>query len=91
MAILFLWKAGGIQVLPLCKSLLATLLSGGALALATSMVLSGGEGKLLLVVKCVGLGAAAAVVYALLLLLLRQEDFSALLARYRKSDDGRTG
>ena len=97
MAVLFLWKTGGIQVLPLGKSLLATLVSGGRhcqahlLKSATDMVLSGGEGKLLLVVKCVGLGAAAAVVYVLLLLLLRQEDLGALLARYRKPNDGRTG
>lgn len=91
MAVLFLWKAGGIRVLPLGKSLLATLISGGALALATNMALGGGEGKLLLVGKCVGLGAAAAAAYALLLLLLRQEDFSSLLARYRKTDGGRTG
>ena len=91
MAVLFLWKTGGIQVLPLCKSLLATLISGGILWLATDMVLGGGEGKLLLVAKCVGLGAAAAVVYVLLLLLLRQEDFGALLARYRKPNDGRNG
>ena len=56
------------------------------------MVLSGSEGKLMLVVKCVGLGAAAAVVYALLLLLLRQEDFAALLERWRKpKKNGRTG
>ena len=40
----------------------------------------------------VGLGAAAAVVYALLLLLLRQEDFAALLERWRKpKKNGRTG
>ena len=37
-------------------------------------------------------GAAAAVVYTLLLLLLRQEDFAALLERWRKpKKNGRTG
>ena len=41
-------------------------------------VLSGLEGKAMLVVKCVGMGAAAAVVYVLLMLLVRQEDFRDL-------------
>ncbi len=91
MAILFLWKTGGIPLLPLCKSLLAALAAGGALWLATGMVLSGSEGKLLLVVKCAGLGAAAAAAYVLLLLLLRQEDLGALLERYRKPSSGQTG
>ena len=91
MAILFLWKTGGIPLLPLCKSLLAALAAGGALWLATGMVLSGSEGKLLLVVKCAGLGAAAAAAYVLLLLLLRQEDLGALLERYRKPSSGQAG
>ena len=59
--------------------------------MATGMVLSGSEGKLLLVVKCAGLGAAAAAAYVLLLLLLRQEDLGALLERYRKPSSGQTG
>ena len=46
-------------------------------------VLSGLEGKAMLVVKCVGMGAAAAAAYVLLMLLVRQEDFSDLLKRYR--------
>ena len=37
----------------------------------------------MLVVKCVGMGAAAAAAYVLLMLLVRQEDFSDLLKRYR--------
>ena len=39
------------------------------------------EGKALLVVKCVGLGAAAMAVYALALVCLRQEDLLLFLGR----------
>lgn len=85
MAILFLRRTSGIQAAPLGKSLLCTLLSGGALWVLTGRVLNGLEGKLLLVAKCVCMGAAAAVVYALLMLLVRQEDFLEMIQRYRKS------
>lgn len=84
MAVLFLRGAGGIRLAPLLKTALATLAAGGALWVLTGLVLSGGEGKLLLVAKCVGLGAGAAAAYAALLLLMRQEDFQKLLAKYRK-------
>ena len=83
MGALFLRKAGGIKTLPLVKSLLCTAAAGGALWAMTGQVLSGLEGKAMLVVKCVGMGAAAAAAYVLLMLLVRQEDFSDLLKRYR--------
>ena len=60
MGALFLRKAGGIKTLPLVKSLLCTAAAGGALWAMTGQVLSGLEGKAMLVVKCVGMGAAAA-------------------------------
>ena len=83
MGVLFLRGTGGIRTLPLAKSLLCTAVTGGALWLLTGRVLSGMEGKAMLVVKCVGMGAVAAAVYVLLMLLVRQEDFGDLLKRYR--------
>ena len=73
-----------VKLLPLLKSLLATLVTGGVLYLATDLVLTGSEGKLLLVAKCCGLGVVAVVLYVLLMLLTRQEDLTALVQRYRK-------
>src|SRR5699024_6196547 len=83
LAVLLLRRTGGVRVLPLVKSLAATLVTGGALWWVTDLVLTGDESKLMLVVKCGGLGVAAAGVYALLMLLTRQEDFLALLRRLR--------
>ena len=87
MAALFLRGAGGVRLAPLVKSAAAALLSGGALWLLTGAVLDGGEGKLLLVVKCVGMGAAAAALYVVLLLFTRQEDFREMLSCYRKQSE----
>lgn len=84
MAALLLRGAAGVRVMPLLKSVLAALAAGGALWILMGLVLNGLEGKLMLVAKCVGMGAAAAVIYAALLLVTRQEDFRELLARYRK-------
>lgn len=84
MGVLLLGKTKDIQILPLIKSLGASVVMGGALWYATGLALNGAEGKILLVAKCVGLGVAAAVIYAALLALLRQEDFVGLLERYRK-------
>lgn len=84
MAVLLLWKAGGVRILPLLKSLLAAIVTGGALWYVTNRILNGAEGKLLLMLKCMVLGAAAAAVYAALLLLIRQEDLGGLLSRRRK-------
>lgn len=80
-AVLLLRKTGEIHTVPLLKSLAATLLMGGALWYVTALALNGAEGKIMLMVKCAGLGIAAAVVYALLLFLTRQEDFLELLDR----------
>ena len=84
MAALLLRGAGPVRAAPLLKSLLAALAVGGGLWFASDLVLTGGEGKLLLVAKCAALGACAAAAYAALLLVTRQEDFRELLARYRK-------
>ena len=84
MAVLFLRGSGGVSLAPLVKSLAATLAAGGALLLMPGMVLTGLEGKLLLVVKCVSMGIVAAALYVVLMLLTRQEDFLELLNRYRK-------
>ncbi len=83
-AVLFLWKAGDIHVGPLVKCIGAALVTGSALLCASDLFLTGAEGKLLLVVKCLGLGAAAAVLYVLLMLLTRQRDFMELVKRYKK-------
>lgn len=93
LAVLLLRRTGGVRVLPLVKSLAATLVTGGALWWVTDLVLTGAESKLMLVVKCGGLGVAAAGVYALLMLLTRQEDFLALLRRLRgeKNDNSADG
>ena len=84
LAALFLRGAGEIHVMPLIKSAAAAVLTGGALWFLTGLVLNGLESKLMLVAKCVGLGAAAVVLYALLMLLTRQEDFLALMKRCKK-------
>ena len=84
MAALLLRGTSGVKAAPLLKSIAATLLTGGGLWLLTGLVLNGTEGKIMLVAKCVGMGAAAAVVYAALLLITRQEDFRELLGRYWK-------
>jgi len=88
MAALLLRKTGGIQVRPLVKTLLSTLVTGTALWYVTGLVLNGAEGKLMLMLKCVALGIAAAVVYAVLLLLTRQEDLGELLARGKGAKRG---
>lgn len=85
MAVLLLRGVGDIHAAPLLKSVLSTLVTGGALWLMTGLVLHGGEGKAVLVVKCVAMGAVAMVLYAALLLLTRQEDFQELLARRKKT------
>lgn len=85
MAFLLLRKTGEIHVLPLLKSLGAALLMGGALWYAADLILTGMEGKLLLMAKCIGLGVIAVIIYAALLLVIRQEDFLALAGRYRKN------
>lgn len=84
MALLLLGRTDGVRAAPLFKSLAATLLTGGGLWLLTGLVLTGAEGKLLLVVKCVGMGIAAAAVYLVLLLVTRQEDLLELVRRYIK-------
>ena len=84
MTLLFLRGTDGIRAVPLLKSAMAALASGGALWAAAGLVLTGAEGKALLVAKCVGLGAAAMAVYAALMLLMRQEDLLELLGRYKK-------
>lgn len=84
MAILLLRGTGGVQIAPLLKSAGSALVTGGALLSLTGLILNDGEGKLMLVVKCVGMGIVAVVIYAALLLLTRQEDLHELLAKYRK-------
>lgn len=84
MAVLLLRGTAGVKVAPLLKSVAAALVTGGGLWFCTALVLNGLEGKIMLVAKCVGMGAAAAVVYAALLLAVRQEDFRELLGRYGK-------
>ena len=81
MACLLLRRVKGLRLGPLVKSGAATLLVGGALYAVTGLVLTGLEGKALLVVKCVGLGAAAMALYALALVCLRQEDLLLFLGR----------
>lgn len=84
MAVLLLRKTEGVHAVPLLKSLLAALAAGWALWGLTGLVLTGLESKVMLVVKCVAMGGAAMVLYAVLLLALRQEDFRALVKRYRR-------
>ena len=87
LAFLLLRKTGSIRLFPLVKSLAAALVTGACLWFAAENILTGTEGKLLLVVECGGMGILAAGLYALLLFLLRQEDFLALAGRFRS---GRT-
>lgn len=84
LACLLLRRTGEIHVLPLVKSAAAAALTGGALWFFTGLALNGLESKLMLVVKCVGLGAAAMVLYAVLMFLTGQEDFLELVKRWKK-------
>jgi len=84
MGVLFLRKTDGIQVLPLLKSVLCTLIAGAALWALTGWALNGLESKITLVCKCVAMGAAAAVLYVLLMFLIRQEDLRELFKRYQE-------
>lgn len=84
LACLLLRRTGEIYVLPLVKSAAAAALTGGALWFFTGLALNGLESKLMLVVKCVGLGAAAMVLYAVLMFLTGQEDFLELVKRWKK-------
>lgn len=84
LGVVLLRKTGGIHVCPLVKSAASTLVTGGILYLLTSLVLNGLESKVMLVVKCVGLGAVAVVIYGALMLVTRQEDFLELVKRYKK-------
>ena len=82
LALLLLRKAGGASLLlPLAQCLGAALLSGGGLWLAAGRVLTGGESKPLLVVKCGAMGVLAAGLYLLVLFLVRQEDLLELAGR----------
>jgi peptidoglycan biosynthesis protein MviN/MurJ (putative lipid II flippase) len=67
------------------KLLVSALVMALPLYWATGLVVTGGEGKLLLVVKCGALGVLGAALYLLLLLVLRQEDLLELLPRRKKS------
>ena len=82
LAVLLLGRTEDIRLAPLAKCLAGALAVGGALWLLTGRAVSGEEGKLLLVAKCLGLGVLAAGVYLLLMILTRQEDFFDLLGRY---------
>ena len=82
LAILLLWKTSGIRLLPVVKCIAAAVVTGLCLRFAAGMVLTGAEGKILLVAKCLGLGVFAAVLYLLLMYITRQEDFWDLAGRY---------
>lgn len=82
LAVMLLRKVNGIRLSSLLKCLAGTLVTGVLLQLVTGSTVSGGEGKVLLVVKCLSLGVLAAAVYLLLMYLTRQEDFFDLLSRY---------
>ena len=64
------------------KSTAATIAMGAVLFWAASLALTGLESKLILIVKCCGLGAAAAVFYVLLSAVLGQEEMRAALEKY---------
>lgn len=82
LAVLLLGRTEDIRLAPLAKCLAGALATGGALWLLTGRVVSGEEGKLLLVAKCLGLGVLAAGVYLGLMILTRQEDFIDLVSRF---------
>ena len=82
LAILLLRKVSDIRLSPLLKCLAGTLVTGALLQMVTDRVVSGDEGKILLVTKCLVLGGLAAGVYLVFMYLTRQEDFFDLLRRY---------
>ena len=82
LAILLLRKVSDIRLSPLLKCLAGTLVTGELLYPAAGFAVSGDEGKILLVIKCLVLGGLAAGVYLVFMYLTRQEDFFDLLRRY---------
>ena len=82
LAFLLLRKVSDIRLSPLLKCLAGTLVTGALLQLVTDHVVSGDEGKILLVIKCLVLGGLAAGVYLVFMYMTRQEDFFDLLRRY---------
>ena len=82
LAILLLWKTSGIRLLPVVKCIAVAVVTGLCLRFAAGMVLTGAEGKILLVAKCLGLGVFAVALYLLLMYITRQEDFWDLAGRY---------
>ena len=80
LAIFLLRQTEGIHLIPLVKCLTGTLAAGGALWLLTEYSISGGEGKTLLVAKCLGLGILTVGIYLGFMVLTRQEDFIDIIS-----------
>lgn len=80
LAIFLLRQTEGIHLIPLVKCLTGTLAAGGVLWLLTEYTISGGEGKTLLVAKCLGLGILTVGIYLGFMVLTRQEDFIDIIS-----------
>ena len=72
---------GIVHLAPAVKSLLSAAAAGVPAILARNYLLTGTEGKLLLVVKCGGIGAVALAVYVGLCFVLRLREITDLLSR----------
>ena len=73
-----------VKIIPLVKGLI----SGGVMALVmwggTQLLLNGNEGKIMLIIKCVAVGAVGCIVYVAVSALLKQKTVTDILKRFTK-------
>ena len=73
-----------VSFVPLLKSLLASLVMGGVAYGLKTLLVSMSDGKLMLVLKCGGIGVLSLVVFLLACVLLRLEVITDALKRFKK-------
>ncbi|MBR7082157.1 MAG: polysaccharide biosynthesis protein, partial [Oscillospiraceae bacterium] len=84
MAAMLFKGAKTVRLLPIAKGLAATAAMGVVMWGGTRLLLSGGDGKLMLIVKCVLCGAAGCAVYIAVSSLLRQRAVTDMLKKFTK-------
>lgn len=73
-----------VSMIPTVKSLLASAVMGIVAYGLKTLLVSGAEGKLLLIAKCCGIGVIAGIVFLGLSVLLHLTEITDVLARFRK-------
>lgn len=74
-----------VSLIPTLKSLLASAVMGIAAYGLKTLLVSGTEGKILLILECCGIGVVAVGVFLGLSVLLRLTEITDVLARFRKN------